>query len=107
MLSSNEEVMKNACIVLQNIAANENNIIIIAKEGGISIVSNIMKMHASNEKVMGIACGALWSIAMNENNEIIIVKEGGIPVLLHIMKRHASNVNLMHICKTLSTLLNG
>ena len=52
--------MEEACGALQKIAAaNEKNEIIIAKEGGIPIVLNIMKMHASNEEVMEDACGAL------------------------------------------------
>ena len=51
--ASNEIVMIPACGALLNIAADENNNkILIGKEGGIPILLNVKKLHASNTTIL-------------------------------------------------------
>ena len=63
--SSNAVLMIPACNSLLKLLIkneNENDLILIGKEGGIPIFLNVMKLHASNEKVMYQACSALGNI---------------------------------------------
>ena len=64
---SSATVMENACGALANISAYENNIIIIAKEGGIPIVLNVMNLHSSNVPLMQICKHLLYVLKCTNN----------------------------------------
>ena len=82
MKHDNAGVQEHACRALRNLAANDQNKIKIAKEGGIEAILNAMKHdHAG---VQENACGALlnvcwnteshWKIAIKHNAKELLIK---------------------------------
>ena len=65
-------VQVNACAALFNVAANAENQVTIAKQGGVDVIVTAMKQHASVAAVQEYGCGALRSLADEAANTVTI-----------------------------------
>ena len=74
-----------------NLAAHDDNKVLIAREGGIAVVLEAMRGHVSDLAVQERGCGALGYLAVNADNKVLIAREGGIAVVLEAMRAHASH----------------
>ena len=84
------------CGTVGSLAANADNKVLIAKEGGIGRLLAALDKHAEHAGVVERACGAVGNLAVNDdNNKVLIAKEGGIKRLLAALDNHAKHAGVV------------
>jgi len=72
---------------LQNfVVNNDNNKLMIVKEGGITTVLSAMEEHPKIATVQEYGCSILGNLAVNYNNRAKIAANQGITIILSAMK---------------------
>lgn len=92
---------KLGCFALWFLAFNDDNQIIIGKNGGIEVILLAMRTHMSVVNVQRQGCRALWKLgSANTDNRIKIVRLGGIEVIQRARATHLRDDALNRLGRT-------
>lgn len=69
--------------------AREENMMPIAREGGVGALMTAMKQHVESADVQEFGCGALLKLACNDENKVTIARAGGVVVVTAVMQKLA------------------
>lgn len=98
-------VLERSFTTMWSVAVLEQNQVIIANEGGISLVINGMMANITYEKVQKQACGCLCTLSSNSQNKTLIRDLGGVDAIVYAMWAHYnSEALLIEACRALSSL---
>ena len=70
-------VVENACAAVKNLAVNDENRVLIAKEGGIPLILAALDNHAKHAGVVENACWALCNIGWSDKTVQKSIKDAG------------------------------
>ena len=69
-------MQEQACWALKNLAANADNQVKVAAEGGIRAILGAMQGHPASAQVQEAACLTLWNLALNDDNKVKVKSAG-------------------------------
>lgn len=81
-------VQKEACGLLQNLAAHEDNQLQLAVAGATRAILAGMGAHPDDPGLQGEGCGALGNIAANDKSQAEVASVAGMEAILETMRKH-------------------
>eukprot|EP00934_Nitzschia_sp_Nitz4_P008213 Nitzschia sp. Nitz4//scaffold1_size375055//185340//189218//NITZ4_000274-RA/size375055-processed-gene-0.362-mRNA-1//1//CDS//3329541039//8203//frame0 len=98
-------VLERAFTTTWSLAVLDENQVLFAGDGGVSLVVNGMMANITSEKVQKQACGCLCTLSSNSDNKTLIRDVGGVDAIVYAMWAHyKSDSLLVEACRALSSL---
>ena len=98
-------IQQFGCLVLANLAVNEDRQKAICKAGGVDTITDAMHTHLETEGVQKAACLGLMHLAGHSAAKERILEAGAVPLILKAMRHYPANERiLMYGCITVGNL---